>query len=465
MYTFVAGVQAQLVQMTYTQTDKSDDSKCARSENHTAKAVVGTMSLAEEDLVEPSTRRKVTIDRCLSRNVPHAFVLFKAAVGHACNVAEASGTFQWRQRNYWNIVSFKHEMATCIEGSAAYMDGPSQQHPLRLEPINKISYTSVVKLALRKLAITIIFDNSEPQRVQLHRRLEQCLCCQAKLAGCEWNQELENQGEAPTTDKRNAVGAQKQQPATGGVFFWQQQPSGDFFRSTTQQQQPNLPLLCLVLQQEPRPHHKALELLLQGPLDNLLDCLQVRLERLRLEVLDLEQVRSVQVLLAGRQYSATFITLLILCMAALKYPQRRHMGKAVCENPDPVIHHAAAQLTRITQRLMRSIQHPHLLKTALRSSFITPEEEQLRGKLQDIDEKTKTTLIEVWALLVAIVASTRRQAREWDWRVGSGGQGRCCPDCSADWPYVSDENTKKDVAWFGHHYYGTIEEVLSRQQQ
>ncbi|KIL66124.1 hypothetical protein M378DRAFT_75814 [Amanita muscaria Koide BX008] len=76
----------------------------------------------------------------------------------------------------------------------------------------------------------------------------------------------------------------------------------------------------------------------------------------------------------------------------------------------PRLLRAAAQQTQITQRLMRFIQHLHLLIPALRSSSITPEEEQLRGKLQDIDEEIKKTrlkakLNELWALLGATVAS------------------------------------------------------------
>ena len=59
---------------------------------------------------------------------------------------------------------------------------------------------------------------------------------------------------------------------------------------------------------------------------------------------------------------------------------------------------------------MGFIQHLHLLIPALRSSSITPEEEELRGKLEGVEEEVKRSrlkakLNELWALLGAIVAS------------------------------------------------------------
>ncbi|KAK2460863.1 hypothetical protein APHAL10511_007333 [Amanita phalloides] len=76
----------------------------------------------------------------------------------------------------------------------------------------------------------------------------------------------------------------------------------------------------------------------------------------------------------------------------------------------PRLQRVAAQQTQIQQRLMRFIQHLHLLIPALRSSSIRPEEEQLRGKLEELEEdvrrsRLKAKLNELWALLGAINAS------------------------------------------------------------
>ncbi|KAF8743566.1 hypothetical protein AX14_002114 [Amanita brunnescens Koide BX004] len=89
----------------------------------------------------------------------------------------------------------------------------------------------------------------------------------------------------------------------------------------------------------------------------------------------------------------------------------------------PRLHRASAQQTQIQQRLMRFIQHLHLLIPALRSSSIRPEEEQLRGRLEEIDEeiirrsRLKAKLNELWALLGAINAS-----REGAKNVNSNGE-------------------------------------------
>ncbi|KAF8909698.1 nucleoporin complex subunit 54-domain-containing protein [Gymnopilus junonius] len=52
---------------------------------------------------------------------------------------------------------------------------------------------------------------------------------------------------------------------------------------------------------------------------------------------------------------------------------------------------AASVQTQVTQRLMRLIQHLHLLIPAVRSSALTPEEEALRGKLEELEEELKRT--------------------------------------------------------------------------
>ncbi|TFK32260.1 nucleoporin complex subunit 54-domain-containing protein, partial [Crucibulum laeve] len=82
---------------------------------------------------------------------------------------------------------------------------------------------------------------------------------------------------------------------------------------------------------------------------------------------------------------------------------------------------AAAQQTQVTQRLMAFIQHLHLLIPAIRSSSIRPEEEELRGKLEELEDeirrgRMKGKLNELWALLGAVNASKERSrtaAGEW----------------------------------------------------
>ncbi|TFK75520.1 hypothetical protein BDN72DRAFT_757282, partial [Pluteus cervinus] len=71
---------------------------------------------------------------------------------------------------------------------------------------------------------------------------------------------------------------------------------------------------------------------------------------------------------------------------------------------------AQFQQTQLTQRLLAFIQHLHLLIPAVRSSSLRPEEEQLRGQLEEIAEeirrgRLKGRLNELWALLGAVNAS------------------------------------------------------------
>ncbi|RXW20852.1 hypothetical protein EST38_g4994 [Candolleomyces aberdarensis] len=83
--------------------------------------------------------------------------------------------------------------------------------------------------------------------------------------------------------------------------------------------------------------------------------------------------------------------------------------------------------TQITHRLLQLIQHLHLMIPAVRSSAIRPEEEQLRGKLEEIEDelrkgRVKAKLNELWALLGAVNASIER---------GRGGSG--------EWAVVDEE--------------------------
>lgn len=76
----------------------------------------------------------------------------------------------------------------------------------------------------------------------------------------------------------------------------------------------------------------------------------------------------------------------------------------------PRLLRASTQQTQIQQRLMTLVQHLHLLIPALRSSSIRPEEEQLRGRLEECEEEIRRTrlkakLNELWASLGAINAS------------------------------------------------------------
>lgn len=85
---------------------------------------------------------------------------------------------------------------------------------------------------------------------------------------------------------------------------------------------------------------------------------------------------------------------------------------------------ASAQQTQLTQRLLTFIQHLHLLIPSIRSSSIRPEEEQLRGKLEEIEDEVKKGRIkgklnELWALLGAVSASRERTkgGASGDWAV------------------------------------------------
>jgi nuclear pore complex protein Nup54 len=73
----------------------------------------------------------------------------------------------------------------------------------------------------------------------------------------------------------------------------------------------------------------------------------------------------------------------------------------------------------------------HLLIPAIRSSSIRPEEEQLRGKLEEIEEEVKRgrmkgKLNELWALIGAVNAARER---------GGGKSG----GTSGEWAVVDEE--------------------------
>ncbi|EDQ98320.1 uncharacterized protein LACBIDRAFT_336068, partial [Laccaria bicolor S238N-H82] len=101
---------------------------------------------------------------------------------------------------------------------------------------------------------------------------------------------------------------------------------------------------------------------------------------------------------------------------------------------------ASAKQTQIVHRLLVFVQHLHLLIPSVRSSAIRPEEEEMRGKLEEIEDeirkgRVKGRLNELWALLGAVSASIER---------GRGGTG--------EWAVVDDEGL------------GQIAQILSEQQ-
>jgi nuclear pore complex protein Nup54 len=82
---------------------------------------------------------------------------------------------------------------------------------------------------------------------------------------------------------------------------------------------------------------------------------------------------------------------------------------------------AVATQTQITHRLLKMLQHLHLLIPAVRSSAIRPEEEALRTRLEEIEDelrkgRVKSKVNELWALVGAVSADVERGSR------GTGGE-------------------------------------------
>ncbi|KAH9834748.1 nucleoporin complex subunit 54-domain-containing protein [Rhodofomes roseus] len=90
------------------------------------------------------------------------------------------------------------------------------------------------------------------------------------------------------------------------------------------------------------------------------------------------------------------------------------------------LHRAAALQTQLTHRVLKVVQHLHLLIPAVRSSAIRPEEEALRTALEDIDQEIRRPggtgrirgkLNELWALVGAVTAARERDRKtggvEW----------------------------------------------------
>lgn len=86
----------------------------------------------------------------------------------------------------------------------------------------------------------------------------------------------------------------------------------------------------------------------------------------------------------------------------------------------PRLQRAAAVQTQLQQRLIRLVQHLHLLIPSVRSSSIRPEEEALRSLLESIEEeirrpggvgRLKGKLSELWAVVGAIEAARERERK------------------------------------------------------
>lgn len=82
---------------------------------------------------------------------------------------------------------------------------------------------------------------------------------------------------------------------------------------------------------------------------------------------------------------------------------------------------AQALQTQLTHRVLRVVQHLHLLVPALRASSIRPEEEALRAALEEMDDEVRrpggmgrlrAKLNELWALVDAVRASRGRDRQE-----------------------------------------------------
>lgn len=109
------------------------------------------------------------------------------------------------------------------------------------------------------------------------------------------------------------------------------------------------------------------------------------------------------------------------------------------------LHRATALQTQLTHRVLKVVQHLHLLIPAVRSSAIRPEEEALRAALEDIDQEIRRPggtgrmrgkLNELWALVGAVTA-----ARERDRKAGG-----------VEWAVVDEEGLQQ-IAQVGRLFF------------
>lgn len=110
---------------------------------------------------------------------------------------------------------------------------------------------------------------------------------------------------------------------------------------------------------------------------------------------------------------------------------------------------AATLQTQLTHRVLKLVQHLHLLIPALRSSALRPEEEALRTALEEIDEEVRRPggtgrirgkLNELWALVGAVTA-----ARERDRRSSAGG---------VEWTVVDEDGLAQIAQILGEEQTG-----------
>lgn len=124
------------------------------------------------------------------------------------------------------------------------------------------------------------------------------------------------------------------------------------------------------------------------------------------------------------------------------------------------IQRAVSQNTQISHRLLKLIQHLHLLIPAVRSSTIRPEEEALRVALEEIEEevrrpggtsKMRGKINELWALVGAVNA-----ARERGQKVGVDGP--------TEWTVVDEEGLKQIAQILADQHAGLehLTKVLQR---
>ncbi|KAF8888866.1 nucleoporin complex subunit 54-domain-containing protein [Infundibulicybe gibba] len=110
---------------------------------------------------------------------------------------------------------------------------------------------------------------------------------------------------------------------------------------------------------------------------------------------------------------------------------------------------ASAQQTHLTQRLLAFIQHLHLLIPSVRSSSIRPEEERLRGTLEQLEDEVrrgrlKGKLNELWALVGAVNAARQRAGAGGSTGTGGGGE----------WAVVDEEGLAQIAGILGEQQAG-----------
>ena len=120
--------------------------------------------------------------------------------------------------------------------------------------------------------------------------------------------------------------------------------------------------------------------------------------------------------------------------------------------------------TQLAQRVMRFVQHLHLLIPAVRSSALRPQEEKLRGMLEELEEeirraRVKSRLNELWAFIGAVGASAERANNGGGSGPGSGGPG--------EWAMVDEEGLAQIAQILGEQQAGSqyLTKILQKGQK